>query len=561
MNKSIYRQVADLIKNKIYLIILCLASVAAYGYEWFHIGIGMDDTAVKLYFDDGLAPYVGRWTVFLINKLLFGALSKASPIITDFLGVVILALAATLWCALWKSKIGNKYVLPGYVFGLIAAIFVTCPIISEVYIYQLHNGICMGYALVAIALYHSDRLVCSSSNDSAKGKIKDFVCAITALTVATGCYESFMLVYVLGAITLFIFKILCEEGSREARNRGFILWLFVGTGEIVLSIAARALILNLVKCLYNADSFASYDVLYRHVFGDNLSSASEFGMTLKRFISMYYLNALFYLPITILAFSRLTILVFALYISGKKRTIYPILCIFVMFGLPAFMAEVEGTVTKYRSAQYILVTVAFAMLILSIMVSRLPKKANVILCGFMTLLVLAQCVDINRWFYVDYEKYVDAREGIYNIADDLNNGYDTSKPVIFVGAYDVPKSVIRNIIIPFDSGRFRILCSVTDPIDVHWKEKYYNPLGYCFMETPQISILRWGCDAFNHTNGQIIEFLRMHGIDEFHTTDDREVIEKAREYGWNNDLPPAFEDGYITEFDDFILVNLDRKYY
>ena len=54
---------------KAYMIGLSLIAMGAYGFAVTHHAIGMDDTAVSLYFEEGLAPYVGRWSLFLINKI------------------------------------------------------------------------------------------------------------------------------------------------------------------------------------------------------------------------------------------------------------------------------------------------------------------------------------------------------------------------------------------------------------------------------------------------------------------------------------------------------------
>ena len=59
-----------LINDRVYLVIMFLTLISSYGYAITHSGIGMDDTAVDLYFHDGLAPYVGRWTLFVLGKVI-----------------------------------------------------------------------------------------------------------------------------------------------------------------------------------------------------------------------------------------------------------------------------------------------------------------------------------------------------------------------------------------------------------------------------------------------------------------------------------------------------------
>lgn len=58
----------NIFSTKIYVIILCLTAICGYGFEMTHPSIGIDDTAVSLYLEDGLEVVMGRWFIYLINK-------------------------------------------------------------------------------------------------------------------------------------------------------------------------------------------------------------------------------------------------------------------------------------------------------------------------------------------------------------------------------------------------------------------------------------------------------------------------------------------------------------
>ena len=151
-----YKEFKKLINSKVYMLIIVIAAIASYGFVLTHSGIGTDDPAVNMYYGEGLAPYIGRWTLFLLGKVLH--ITEYAPFFVDFVGVIFLVIAATMWLALLKSYINELYV-PDYISGLIGALFVSSPIVSEIFIYSLHGGIGLGYILIFIAVYYFVRSI------------------------------------------------------------------------------------------------------------------------------------------------------------------------------------------------------------------------------------------------------------------------------------------------------------------------------------------------------------------------------------------------------------------
>ena len=115
--------------------ILLLTAVCAYGYKVTNVTIGIDDTPSLYYFEEGLIAIVG------LNKVI--SLAEFAPFVTDFAAVLLLIAAAIVWSALFYSVFGEKIPMTGYAY--FAAVFVSCPLISEVFTYFLHNGIAIGY--------------------------------------------------------------------------------------------------------------------------------------------------------------------------------------------------------------------------------------------------------------------------------------------------------------------------------------------------------------------------------------------------------------------------------
>ena len=85
------------------LVIVVLTAIFSYGYTVTHFAIGVDDTAMKLYFEDGLAVCSNRWTVFLLNRVLHLNIIYWPTWLVEALAVCILVISFSLWCVLSKK--------------------------------------------------------------------------------------------------------------------------------------------------------------------------------------------------------------------------------------------------------------------------------------------------------------------------------------------------------------------------------------------------------------------------------------------------------------------------
>ena len=91
--------------NRLYMGILLLTAGCAYGYKVTNVTIGIDDTPSLYYFEEGLIAIVGRWVLFLLNKVI--SLAEFAPFVTDFAAVLLLTAAAIVWSALFYSVFGE----------------------------------------------------------------------------------------------------------------------------------------------------------------------------------------------------------------------------------------------------------------------------------------------------------------------------------------------------------------------------------------------------------------------------------------------------------------------
>jgi len=375
-----------------------------------------------------------------------------------------------------------------------------------------------------------------------------------------GFYESFIIVYAMGAIICFM--LLRFLYGKRGEESGYCVrltgWLLRGIGVIAVSMVLRMMILAILKFAYHLEELSSYNVLYRSLFGSSFTVEGELSMIIKRFWVKYYVNAVAYLPIAVLVGAFLLIIVFAFWQGFRKKDILLPACGMVLIALPVMMSIVEGLATRYRSAQYVPVICAFAILLILLETEKHRLSAKISGCLYLLIgiLIYNQCAEMNSWFYRDHLKYENTKEVMTHIAYDLERDYDISKPIVFRGAYVVPYSITEEAYLRFDSEEYRWICRLTDPIDPHLKEKYFSQNAYVFAESPVVSTLQWGVTAFDGTSQQLIEFWKMHGFDSFRCVTDLEMIEEAEQIRSAEQMPGYPKEGYIKETDEYIIVNL-----
>lgn len=164
---------------KAYVCAMSLVALCCYGYTIAHPSVGMDDTAIGLYFQEGVAPFVGRWSFFVAENVFHMHIGDFAPWMTELLGVLILMFSITIWCVLWKRICEPRMVLPVWAYCFPACIFLSCPLISEVFVFYLHNGVCTAYGLTALSLLCLTESL--SVNRSKRQRIADIVWASLCL--------------------------------------------------------------------------------------------------------------------------------------------------------------------------------------------------------------------------------------------------------------------------------------------------------------------------------------------------------------------------------------------
>lgn len=536
------------------MIMLCLTAVCSYGFKVTHITIGIDDTPYAYYFEEGLIAIVGRWVLFLLNKVLH--IAEFAPFLTDFVAVLILMLAVTVWAALFHRILGERVSGYGYVF--FACISLSSPLISEVFTYFLHNGIAIGYLSCGISL-------CCFCEGSIRWRVGDagreekrkwiglwspFLASVVFLWIALGCYESFMVVWLLGICLLLLAQ--CFVGMRK----GVFKSLLVAAGVAIAALVLRSVMIVLVTKLFGLE-YLKEEAVQRSItemaaWLFEPGAVSEFAMVLKRVFVMYGVFAYAYYPIKIFLLASVVIVCFGIWRTIRQKDGWILLLTIGSFVVSFLLVVIEGKATLYRSAQFLPILCGYGALLVAYALNGQRKRIfHRLLIVVLCVILWNQCVDMNRWFYLDYQKYEHSKECVKQIAYELEKNFDTAKPVIFTNTYEVPKSIVQDAYVQYGTKTFYQMKRWTDWVDEHLLEKFYRDYGVWVAQTPALSVIEWGRYAFND-DSELVKFFKMHGYElkPFHESDAYLDIEL-----YASSLPHFPEEGSIVDMGDYIIVN------
>lgn len=361
--------------------ILLLTAVCAYGYKVTNVTIGIDDTPSLYYFEEGLIAIVGRWVLFLLNKVI--SLAEFAPFVTDFAAVLFLIAAAIVWSALFYSVFGEKIPMTGYAY--FAAVFVSCPLISEVFTYFLHNGIAIGYLSCAVSLCCMREWQLSIRKQRKGSGLREkpdcpavtkLAAAAVFLWIAMGCYESFMILWLAGLLLLLLSERIRLGTERTARTgeRGVFGTLAGGALAALAAVLLRSLMIVVLTKAFHLE-YLQGEAVQRSVtemlgWMVQTGAFGELIMILKRTFVLYGVFAYAYLPIRIFVLSAVVITVVTLVRVIRGRDLWALILLPTAYLAAFSLLFIEGKATLYRSAQFLPIFCGYGVLFLSMRYGR-----------------------------------------------------------------------------------------------------------------------------------------------------------------------------------------------
>ena len=281
-----------------------------------------------------------------------------------------------MWSALFYSVFGEKIPVTGYAF--FAAVFVSCPLISEVFTYFLHNGIAIGYLSCAVSLCFMREWQLSirkQRKGSGLGEKPDcpavtkLAAAAVFLWIAMGCYESFMILWLAGLLLLLLSERIRLGTERTARTgeRGVFGTLAGGALAALAAVLLRSLMIVVLTKAFHLE-YLQGEAVQRSVtemlgWMVQTGAFGELIMILKRTFVLYGVFAYAYLPIRIFVLSAVVITVVTLVRVIRGRDLWALILLPTAYLAAFSLLFIEGKATLYRSAQFLPIFCGYGVLL------------------------------------------------------------------------------------------------------------------------------------------------------------------------------------------------------
>lgn len=549
--KNIVQELERRFRTRAYMVCVLLSAAVSYGFAICQPMIGVDDSAIGRYFEDGIGPLMGRFGFYLLNKIC--PVAEYTPFIVDFLGVVLLVIGSGLWIQVWERAMNRR--LSDAAAIIFSCVMISCPMISEVFIYYLHNGVCLCYCISAVLML----TFMQAFEKKGKGRWRSLGLALFYLWLSNSFMESFAVVFLTAIVMTWTLNTVYKVKKITPR---VVITEGLGAGLILaVSILLRSVTIEILTVVCSLQS--QIGIMNRRSITEALGwfqssqGMAEFVMTIKQYIAMYYVNSIAYLPVRIYLLAVTAFLIWAVYRLIKYRQLVPLLAAGAMQLIPLLLVFIEGHATFYRNSQFVPLYVAFVMMLLTSCLEQWAagkakcKKYKILWYVLMTVFVYNQAYEMTQWFYVDYMKYEDARNTVNLISYELESAYDTEKPVVFVGNYTIPSRIVEKMYVPYDSETYARIAAILDIMDPNLKTCFAMPDGYSLSSEAVYSVFTWGNIAFEVWDKETHEFFAIHGhaFNRIMDPESCREIQAAYQY-----LPGWPKEGSIVETEDYIVV-------
>lgn len=497
----------DIFANKTLVFLVILVTVLCFGFTVTNFSIGVDDPARDYYlYSNSVGTMIqqGRLMHVAFNYLTHTV--RFIPFFTDFVGASLYALSALLFCALFQYVSDNRFGTAAL--AAFCTVYISNSVIAEKYIYHLDVIVTiLSYCLCALALMYAYRFV-----KEKKGSM--FLLSCVSLMGALGSYESFGFVYFCGVFAIFILEIIVKKEY-------WTFWSILCDGlkyalVLCVSMIAYYALVELMQMITHQN-----DIFIRYNFwADSGEGIVKTFLMATENIVRYFLDSIQSRYMPVLVFGMLSAVGFALFafLTVRLKNPWLVLCYCALW-LGNFLIHYANGNFIARGAQTFCLFTGFVILIL-VDVTLCRNVLKQIVCCLVTLLVFVQSADMNRWFYNDYVRYQKESFVIHSVATRLVAECDLSKSVVFTNNPDF---------------------------------RYFDTQMYPGRQVNGNSVLYWSVYAWEDpTQPFVTELFRMHGYDFVRSPDEEQF---AQAHIAAESMPSWPQEGYLQEFDDFIVVN------
>lgn len=517
MNKSLNLQnnIKKYLTDFNYMFFILLTTILTYGYFLTHYSLSRDDvTGTRYYTGEMFAQ--GRFTSTILHHT-FGLIDNA-PWFIDTIGVLFLILSAILFCILFEKIIPKTSFFAKVIFS---TLLITSPLHIEFMSFNscaIITG--LGFCLVALSLLLVEDFF------STKNK-KNLILATIFLTICMSWYESLMTAYFSAVFSILILKL---TYSNEKYNFKKII-----TTGLIYAIPFICSIL--IEFAIEKIIFLLFSIERSPIASNRIHDEPYVFAATEVFIKYIYLSihnvgiALFNICVLISPF-------LCAHLIHKKKNFNYIILFFFLFSPIYILAILMRICPLLRQTHAIIYAVAFLIFFL---INILAENNNVkklffnILKYLSIYAVILQMSFSNYLVNLEWIRSEEEANVVNQIAQKLYDNFDTTKPVVFTGEYEVSNYIQKLIL-----AKPYLL-----PLPEEARVKRTD-LGH--------STITWGIDCFilkDEANTELFNVFEFYGHDFVRCT--LEMYKEALEISEN--LPQWPAPGSIIETEKYIIVN------
>ena len=531
-----------LIKTPTFIVPLIIVAIAGFGYLLTHTTVNVDVLSGNRYIDGTELIAQQRLLAPIIDKIF--NIMDFYPFLVDFIAVLFLMVATILFCSLFDVVSKSKIKTISYT--IFSCLFISYPLMMEIFPYTPAGlSISIGFCLTALSLIvFYEFLNCKQK--------KLAILSGIYLWGAISLYESFATVYIMGVLAIILIKILFVNDKKVKLRKHILegIWYIINLAVVIMiNGAITSLILNILHIPISTNPFKEISYKTEGIIGgiDKL---------IDNTIINFLINALGYLPITILVISSIISIIMSIVLSIRKRDVSIFVVMLGMNITILSLSIIQGDSAAYRTCQQFQLFVGIIFMILSQLVLSLNlKKCLKNIFVFMAFFVIFyQVKEMYYLQYINNLRYQYEKAAVISIANEITSKYNyKEKPVVFCGIYKLPDSISKYTRIKPNSLHYKVL-------DYYNKNFYDNQIEnietYKVTQSSVQSYIEWALSGFLNEgipNIELIKYFNLLGYDFKAGT--MEMFFESFYVSAKDDVPEWPKDGSIFETEEYIVVH------
>ena len=551
--KTFLTDLSELFRRLTFTVPVILVAMFGYGYTFTQLSLSTDDMTAERYTLGNELLSQGRYTAVLFKRFL--GLFRNVPHFGDMLCVLLLIVSAYVFGVVLMRA--SRYKLKDSSLTVFACLLISYSYMNEIYVYNGGNiNVTLGFLLTSFALYFTAEYF-------TKKQFPMLIYSGLILIAIASLYESFIVVYILGCISILILRFYYSDEHDRGKFGKVLL-----RGIIMLAPAAAAIVLEFLLGKVVNSIFDFGDTGYmsaQTLWGNGIAYVLE--NAIKQILYYHVIAAKYYLPARELLIGVNLVFVFAIVTGIKRKNItISLLCLAGIVSL-TLLNIAKGCIASPRMAQYYTYFIAFFVMLLyqfllenivKIKKEKVGKALTAVVCFCAFLLVFYQTYDLNAWLCLDVQRYEYEKELVTDACEELYKNYDIeNKPVIFCGSPTFSESITSQIFLYSDDSAVQKTADIIEKLGFEELAEDIRTIEGAgkiqFVQNNLTSYIAWGEMAFGEPNTEILKFCHFLGYDKIFSVDDFDTVYMATSIGATmTDYPMK---GSIVDDGDYIFVH------